>query len=505
MIKVIDSLLDKITMYRLVLYYLLFLLGAAVGLSALGYLSYGPLTIIFCASYLSLVCWITNRIFSHVYNVPANTESSLITGLILALIITPTISEPNIIFFTAAGGLAMASKYILVIGKKHIFNPAAMAVALTAIGAGQSASWWVGSAQLLPFVLIGGIFLVRKIQRAQMAWSFLLAASAATFIYSLTGGKSVVISLRQTILHSSLFFLAFVMLTEPQTSPTITNRQRWYGMLAGLLFPPQVHLGTIYSTPELVLVISNVFSYVISPKIKLLPQLVQRVSLAPGIVDFIFSAPRPLAFEPGQYMEWTLPHSNTDSRGDRRYFTLASSPTEDNIRLGVKFYENGSSFKKAMLAMNSKTPIAASQLGGDFTLPKDRSQKLVFIAGGIGITPYRSIIKYLLDKNELRTITLLYSEKTPRQLTYTDIFKSASQKMGLKVVYVLTGRKLTIPNWAKAGPITAKMIKTEIPDYQQRLFYISGPSAMVETTIDILKALDIKNSRIKTDLFPGYS
>lgn len=276
-------------------------------------------------------------------------------------------------------------------------------------------------------------------------------------------------------------------------------------MLAGLLFPPQVHLGTIYSTPELVLVISNVFSYVISPKIKLLPQLVQRVSLAPGIVDFIFSAPRPLAFEPGQYMEWTLPHSNTDSRGDRRYFTLASSPTEDNIRLGVKFYENGSSFKKAMLAMNSKTPIAASQLGGDFTLPKDRSQKLVFIAGGIGITPYRSIIKYLLDKNELRTITLLYSEKTPRQLTYTDIFKSASQKMGLKVVYVLTGRKLTIPNWAKAGPITAKMIKTEIPDYQQRLFYISGPSAMVETTIDILKALDIKNSRIKTDLFPGYS
>jgi len=197
-----------------------------------------------------------------------------------------------------------------------------------------------------------------------MAWSFLLAASAATFIYSLTGGKSVVISLRQTILHSSLFFLAFVMLTEPQTSPTITNRQRWYGMLAGLLFPPQVHLGTIYSTPELVLVISNVFSYVISPKIKLLPQLVQRVSLAPGIVDFIFSAPRPLAFEPGQYMEWTLPHSNTDSRGDRRYFTLASSPTEDNIRLGVKFYENGSSFKKAMAGHEQQDTNCRLAIGG---------------------------------------------------------------------------------------------------------------------------------------------
>lgn len=504
-IKAIDSLLNKITMYRLVLYYLLALLGAAIGLSAFGYLSFNPLAIAFSAGYLSLVCWTTNLVFQKVYKAPSSSESSLITALILALIITPVFSEPNIIFFTAAGGLAIASKYILAIGKKHLFNPAAVAVVLTSIGAGQSASWWVGNIKLLPFVLAGGILLTRKIQRTQMVWSFLATVMLATAFYNAISARSVSIGLRQTILHSALFFLAFVMLTEPQTSPTTTKRQRWYGVLAGLLFPPQVHLGTIYSTPELVLLISNAFSWIISPKLKLLPQLVKKTTLAPGIIDFIFSPQCPLAFEAGQYMEWTLPHSNADSRGNRRYFSLASSPTESSIRLGVKFYESGSSFKKTMLAMNAGTPIAAGQLGGDFTLPKDPSQKLALIAGGIGITPYRSMIKYLLDKNQPRTITLLYSEKTSSQLAYTDIFQTASQKLGVKVVYVLTNQKPSLPNWAKTGPITAQMIKAEVPDYPERLFYISGPSGMVNDMKKILKSMGVKSGQIKTDFFPGYA
>lgn len=503
--KFIDAWLDRITMYKLALYYLIMLLGAAVGLSVLGHLSYNPLAIIFSTIYLSIVCYITNLVFSKVYEAPASSESSIITALILALIITPTFSQQNIIFFTAAAGLAIASKYILTINKKHIFNPAAVAVVLTSIGGMQSASWWVGLSQLLPFVLIGGVLLVRKIKRSQMVWAFVLSATLANVLYNLIGGKQIGSGLRHTLIHSALFFLAFVMLTEPQTSPTTKNRQRWYGILTGFLFPPQVHFFTTYSTPELVLVVSNIFSYIISPKAKILPKLVRKIQLAPGLFDFVFSSQRQLAFEPGQYMEWTLPHSGQDLRGNRRYFSLASSPTEDNIRLGVKFYENGSSFKKAMLAMNSGTPIAAGQLGGDFILPKDLSKKLAFIAGGIGITPYRSMIKYLLDRSEARNITLLYSERTANLLAYTDIFETARQKLGIKVVYNLSDQAANLPKWATVGAINAENIKVQVPDYLERLFYISGPPGMVTAMKHTLKGLGVKAKNIKTDYFPGYA
>ena len=85
----------------------------------------------------------------------------------------------------------------------------------------------------------------------------------------------------------------------------------------------------------------------------------KKLLIAPDIYDFIFVPQRQLAFAPGQYMEWTLGHDAPDNRGNRRYFTLASSPTEGHIRLGVKFSHESSSFKQAMLAMDQSTEIVA--------------------------------------------------------------------------------------------------------------------------------------------------
>ena len=108
-----------------------------------------------------------------------------------------------------------------------------------------------------------------------------------------------------------------------------------------------------------------------------------------GIDVHRFAPNRKLAFAPGQYMEWTLGHNEPDSRGNRRYFTLASAPTEDELRVGVKFYQNSSTFKQAMLDMDQNSEIVAAQLAGDFVLPHDPQQKCVFIAGGIGIESIR--------------------------------------------------------------------------------------------------------------------
>src|SRR5438067_12955651 len=111
------------------------------------------------------------------------------------------------------------------------------------------------------------------------------------------------------------------------------------------------------------------------------------------MMNFVFKPSHRLAFEPGQYMEVTLAHAKPDSRGNRRFFTIASSPTEDYLNLGVRFYEDSSSFKKALSRIDGRTTIIAGQVGGDFTLPPDPRQKLAFIAGRIGITPFRRMWK----------------------------------------------------------------------------------------------------------------
>lgn len=504
--KFIDYFLDRITMYRLLLYYLIALLAAAVGLSAFDVLNFNPLSIIFSAGYLTLICWLVNYVFAQVFETPTNGESSLITALILALIISPPRQLDDLMFLTAAGVLAMASKYILAIRKKHIFNPAAIAVVLLAFGANQPANWWVGTAALLPFVLVGGFLIIRKIERSAMAISFLVAAVSSTVLLDIINDDNVLTDLRRMILRSSLFFLASVMLTEPLTSPTSKNKQIWYGALVGALFPPQLHIGSIYSTPELALVIGNVFAYIVSPKYKLLPKLKEKLRLTPSVVDFVFVTEQPVTYQPGQYMEWTVNHEGVDGRGKRRYFTLASSPTEDNLRLGVKFYPKGSSFKKALLALTNKDKIAAGQLGGNFTLPKNKKQKLAFVAGGIGVTPYRSMAKYLSDRGEERDVVLLYSENHAEDIVYKDIFSESKQKFGMRTIYTLTDPKSVGPGWTGLrGMIDSDMIRKQVPDYKERLFYVSGPQPMVQAIKHSLKQLGVPNKQIKTDLFPGYA
>lgn len=501
----IDNFLDRITMYRLVLYELIFLAVIAILFGLLGILPYSPGAIVFSASFILFVALLTNGIFAKVYDVPTNVESAYISALILALIITPFRNTNDLPILFWAPVLAMASKYILVINRKHLFNPVAIAVALTALWLGDSASWWVGTTALAPFVLLGGLLIIRKIRREDMIISFVLVAFITEAFFTMIHGGSQMKMLQTLVLHSSLLFFACVMLTEPFTTPPTRELRIFYGGIVGFLFSPYTHLGSFYSTPELALVIGNVFSYLVSPKLKLFLHPQEKVHYGTDVIDFIFAPTTGrVDFSPGQYLEWTLPHDDVDSRGNRRYFTLASSPTEDSLHLGVKFYPQGSSFKRALLAMTVKTPIVAGNLAGDFTLPTDTKTKLVFIAGGIGITPFRSMIKYCVDKHEERPIILLYANKVVSEFAYTDVFVQA-EKIGIRTVYTLTDTNEVPKGWeGKVGRITPEIIKEEVPDYMERIFYLSGPHAMVSGYEQTLREMGVPPLHIKTDFFPGY-
>jgi len=504
--EMIDNFIDKLTMYRLTLYVLLFIWLAAFSLSFFKILPYTPFDMAMSALFILAVCIFSNLIFAWTFKVPTNIESVYITALILALIIIPAKPLDNLWFLGWAAVWAMASKYIFAPGNKHIFNPAAFAVALTAIAINQSASWWVGNIYMVPFVLSGGLMLVRKIKRFDMVISFFCVSLAATTAFALIGEKDILNSLTMAVFYSPMLFFALVMLTEPMTSPPTKAMRVIYGALVGFLFTPDVHIGSIYFSPELALLAGNIFAYAVSPKYKLTLKLKKKVEAALGAYDFIFKSDQKLAFVPGQYMEWTLDHPDQDDRGIRRFLTLASSPTESDVMMGVKFYPDPSSFKRSLINMKEGGEIIASQLAGDFVMPKNKKQKLVFIAGGIGITPFRSMIKYLLDIRERRSIVLFYSNKIFSDILYKEAFDEAKRQLGIKTIYALTDPDNIPPDWqGYVGHVSEETIKKEVPDYMERIFYLSGPHSMVVDFEEVLKKMGVARRRIKIDYFPGFA
>ena len=501
----IDALIDGTTMYRLVLYYLAGLLAIAALLAPFKLVPIDATAIVFSTVLIVAVSWLSNWLFAKVFRVPANVESAIITALIISLIMNPVVATDA----AGVGGLvcasvwAIASKFIFAVRKKHIFNPAAIGVALSGLLIAQPATWWVaGNLTLLPFVLVGGLLIARKLQRFDMIGLFIVVNLATIALTN--AAADVPQALTETLTHSPLFFLAFAMLTEPLTAPQARWPRLAYAAIVGILASPTIHFGEFYLTPEIALLVGNVFAYVVSPKGRFALTLLRIEQAANGAYDFVFSPDRKLKFRPGQYLEWTLGFAHPDNRGNRRSFTIASSPTEDEVRLGVKFYPSASSFKRALAEMQPGDQIFATQLAGEFVLPRNPDTKLAFIAGGIGITPFRSMIQYLIDRKEKRDIVTFYGNAESRDIAYKDVLDTASDELGLKTVYAVAKEKQPAPGM-HSGFIDEALIRQQMPDYKERVFYISGPHPMVALFQKTLRGMGVARSHIKVDFFPGLA
>lgn len=495
-IPFVDSFLNRITMYRLVLYHLTLLFVVAVALAFAGLLSFSAESLIYSTAIILAACWTSNELFAWGWKVTPNIESVYITGFIIALIATP-VAPANIhgaILLVIASVVAMGSKFVLAPYKQHIYNPAALGVLVVGLLFNTYAGWWVGgNLVLLPLVAIGGLLIVRKIQRFDMFFGFAFVAAVGTCISFLP--FSPWDTLQDFIIHSSALFLATVMLTEPLTSPPQKLHRIIYAAIVGFFFIPSIHIGSFYTSPELALVVGNIYAYMVMPKSRRVLTLVQSQEVAEGVWDFAFTPDKPLTFKAGQYLEWTLGHKNSDSRGNRRYFTISSSPSQNEIYLGVKMYEPSSSFKKALKALKPGDTISAGQLAGEFTLPEDKAKKFVFIAGGIGITPFCSIVQDMVDTKDARDSVLFYSNKTRAEIAYKDFFDDAATKLKLKNVYWVT---------SEMGFMDGSSITREVPDYKERTYYISGPHSMVVAFQKTLASLGVPSSQIKVDFFPGF-
>lgn len=498
----IDRILNNVTMYRLLVYGLGALAGLGIVFSLIGRVSFNATAMVISLGVLMASSYATERVLSRRWGVASNAESWLITSLILFLIIPPATSVTTALMLLLAGVVAHASKYLLSWHGRHIFNPAAFGAALLSVAAIEPASWWVGSVVFWPFTLIFGLAVVRKIRRFPMVITFVVLSIALQVTALIMGGHLDVPTLKSVLLASPLIFLSTVMLTEPATMPPRRNQQILFAAIVAIFYVGAWKIGPVYIYPEVALLIGNLYAFTVAPKFKMQLRLREIQQISDNVANYVFQPERRFTFLPGQYMEWTLPDVPYDERGNRRTFTIASSPTEDTVQIGVKHYEPSSAYKTALRELRPGDRIQASQLQGSFTLDGREMRKLAFIAGGIGITPFRSMAKYLVDTQTQADIVLLYAVSDVRELAYLDVFQEAAQ-IGLRLIPI-SSQAGEVPAGVAQGTLTRELLAAAIPDYAERQFYVSGPNAMVQTMTRHLGELGIARTAIRTDYFSGY-
>jgi ferredoxin-NADP reductase/Na+-translocating ferredoxin:NAD+ oxidoreductase RnfD subunit len=483
-LHLLDRKNDRVTSYRLVLYTLMTLLAWALVGSLFDKVPYQAGKIAVSAAVIVGVCWLANRLISRFLDIPSNNESGLITGFILTLILSPVSDVSGLSVLATVSLAAIASKYVLTFQKGHIFNPAAAGAFFAGAVFHQYPAWWVGTKFITPIAVIGGLLILRKMNRFIMAGVF-LATFLLYLIYGTSAGSNLHFLWLELISTQALFF-SFIMLTEPLTSPVKLNIGLIYAIVVGILYTAT----KLRFSPEEALLAGNILTFILARNRRYEVKFIRRIEEADGIYSYLFSKPKGFKFRAGQYMEWTLSHNKSDRRGNRRYFTISSSPTEPGLMFTIKQPEKPSSFKQMLTELKPGDKILASRLAGDFALPRDPGQKVAMLAGGVGITPFRSMLKYTLDSKQPRDISLVYSANSDSEFAYRQLIKDAAGQ-GLKAS-LATGR------------LDAAKIKAAVPDFKDRRFYISGPYGFVGAMQTELINAGLTPTQIVTDYFPGY-
>ena len=209
-----------------------------------------------------------------------------------------------------------------------------------------------------------------------------------------------------------------------------------------------------------------------------------------GVHTFIFNPEQPISWQPGQYLHYVLEH-DADERGKERWFTIAAAPYEKHIQITTRFDgEKQSSFKRTLLAMEPGGQIEADGPKGSFIIqPGDHRH--ILIAGGIGITPYRSMLAQMAHDNNVAKIDLLYANRD-ENFVFGEELEQISRRYS---------------NFRMHKFVDKHIEETDLQEYLNdgsSIFYLSGPRSMVESYEGLLASKNIAKDRVMTDYFPGY-
>lgn len=232
-------------------------------------------------------------------------------------------------------------------------------------------------------------------------------------------------------------------------------------------------------------------------------ELTDRKEVATGTLGLWFTPRGTFNYTAGQFGRFTLETpATTDDKGNSRTFSFAGSPANGQIMIATRM--TGSAYKRSLESLPLGTGMQLAGPTGRFTLHEDAGTPAVFLTGGIGITPVRSIVEYAVQQHLPHQLVVFYSNKTRASSAFIEDFEGwAQQHPNLTFIPTLTGEQPR--DWkGELGVIDGQMLKKYVPDLTRPIYYIVGPPGMVGTMNDMLAKAGVDEQQIKREDFIGY-
>lgn len=225
-------------------------------------------------------------------------------------------------------------------------------------------------------------------------------------------------------------------------------------------------------------------------------KIVDVIDRAPNVKSIRFERPAMFSFKPGQFLLLAL---DINESKEKRAYSIASSPTEkEYLEITFKKVEGGT-FSPVLYEQKEGNTLDVKGPFGLFTLDKHHMNNLVLIAGGTGITPIRSIIKYIIDTDAEKQITLIYGARTPPELIYEkELQEIHQQHPNIGIYFTVNEDPANAWSWHK-GNIEQAFIKECVHDLQGATYYIVGPPKMITNVMHDLETLGVNPSQIHTE------
>ena len=227
-----------------------------------------------------------------------------------------------------------------------------------------------------------------------------------------------------------------------------------------------------------------------------------RQPVAEGTMAFHFDKPSGFQFKAGQFIRLTLMDPpETDAEGNGRTFTIASAPVEEDLIVATRLRDTA--FKRVLKSMPLGSPVKLQGPFGALTLHEDAARSAVFLAGGIGITPFRSIALQAARAALSHPIWLFYANRRPEDAAFLEELRQLeAENTNYRFIATMTRPEEA---WAgERGHITKEMLSKFIDDLAAPIYYTAGPPAMVDAMMSLLIAAGVSSGQIRAEQFAGY-
>ena len=228
----------------------------------------------------------------------------------------------------------------------------------------------------------------------------------------------------------------------------------------------------------------------------------EKREVAKGTLFVLFAVEDYPDYRPGAYFWVELPdRGHSDDKGLRRHISLATSPTDEGV-VGLATRLRDSAFKQTLAELEVGDEVQVEEPKGSFLLPEDTSAEYVFVAGGIGITVFRSMLRFIADEALPYRVTLVYSNRDRESSAFLDEVEELEGRIdGLRVVLTMTDE----PGWeGETRHLDADVLGELVGGLEGKTFLVAGPPPMAEAVADSLTGAGLPEDRVLADKFSGY-